>query len=181
MGEKNRAADVATPAGAPAKPTEETRLRKQNYDRIRMVHDELDRLGVDAAERTQSMATKASFLAVSAGVIIAAVTAQVWGHLVWFGIVALSLACLALICAAVALRPGRRAGLPARRIADKYINSTSSVEMIAPALAEEKATILAAREDGLRQQAIWVWIGFICLGAASLSLTVVFTAELLGA
>lgn len=53
--------------------------------RIELLSEELDRLTVDAAERTASIANRASFLAISAGVLIAASTAQLWSGRPIFG------------------------------------------------------------------------------------------------
>ena len=53
-------------------------------------NEELDRLVTDAAERTASVTNKASFLAVSAGVLVAASTVQLWVKAPTFGVVALA-------------------------------------------------------------------------------------------
>lgn len=155
--------------------------KKTNFDRVRLIHDDLDKLTADATERTQSISTKASFLAVSAGVIIAALTAQVWTHFVAVGVVSMGLAVVGLLCAAVALRPGRRQGTTGRSLADRYIDSTHSVQQIEPILVREKSNNLTAREDDLRARSYWVWAGFIALGGAAVLLAIIFSAELLGA
>lgn len=169
MGKRN---DAAVAAAA---------TRKVNFDRVRLIHDDLDRLTTDAAERTASIATKASFLAVSAGVIIAALTAQVWEHFPVVGVVAMGLAVAGLLCAAVALRPGRRQGTTGRSLVDRFVDSTASVQQIEPILVREKAGHLAAREEDLRARSLWVWVGFIALGGSAILLAIIFTAELLGA
>lgn len=155
--------------------------KKTSFDRVRLIHDDLDKLTADATERTQSISTKASFLAVSAGVIIAALTAQVWNHFVVVGVVSMGLAVAGLLCAAVALRPGRRQGTTGRSLADRYIDSTHSVQQIEPILVREKSNHLAAREEDLRARSYWVWAGFIGLGGAAILLAIIFSAELLGA
>lgn len=151
------------------------------FDRVRLIHEDLDRLVTDASERTASISTKASFLAVSAGVIIAALTAQVWEHFPAVGVVAMALAVAGLLCAAIALRPGRRQGTTGRSLADRFIDSTASVQQIEPILVREKASHLTAREEDLRARSVWVWVGFIALGGAAILLAIIFSAELLGA
>lgn len=143
-------------------------------------NEELDKLTVDAAERTASVTNKASFLAVSAGVLVAASTAQLWEALAPFGVAALALSCAALACAAVAVRPGKRIGIQARRLVDRFSDSASSALQIEAQGIEDKASVLSLREDDLRARAVWVWCGFAALALAAASLTVVFAAEVLG-
>jgi hypothetical protein len=151
------------------------------FDRVRLIHEDLDKLAADATDRTQSIATKASFLAVSAGVVIAALTAQVWSELVVVGVISMALATVGLLCAAVALRPARRPGTSGRSLADRFLDSTASVQQIEPVLVREKANHLAGREDDLRARSYWVWAGFVALGGAAILLAIVFSTELLGA
>ncbi|MBD8519181.1 hypothetical protein [Plantibacter sp. CFBP 8804] len=153
--------------------------RRAQHARVRLINEELDRLGTDAAERTASVNGKASFLAVSAGVLVAASTAQIWTVASAFGVAALALACIALTCSAVAVRPGKRLGIEAQRIADLFLDSSQAALQIEGQLARDKATTLKARELDLRSRATWVWVGFGALALATASLTVVFTAETL--
>lgn len=88
--------------------------------RTELLNAEVDKLTTDAAERTASVANKASFLAVSGGVLIAASTAQLWSARSIFGVGALGIACVALFCATAASRPGKRLGLRAQRLVDTY-------------------------------------------------------------
>ncbi|MGZ0069469.1 hypothetical protein [Microbacterium arborescens] len=162
-------------AGAPDESA--TRAR---FARVRLLNEELDKLTTDAAERTASVTNKASFLAVSAGVLVAASTAQVWETLAIFGVAALALACAALACAAVAVRPGKRAGLQARRLVDRFSDSTATALQIEAQIIEDKASVLALREDDLRARAMWVWCGFATLALAAAALTLVFAMEVLG-
>ena len=153
---------------------------RQRFARIRLLNEELDRLTLDTSERAASVSNKASFLAVSAGVLITASTSQLWSELAWFGIVALLLGCAGLVCAAVALRPGRRLGLVAQRLADSYIDTTRSALVIETELVRSKSKAIAHREGDLAARAGWVWAGFALLVLASVSLSAVFTAQLLG-
>ncbi len=154
--------------------------RRSQFARVRLVNEELDRLGTDAAERTASVTGKASFLAVSAGVLVAASTTQVWTVAAMFGVVALALACVALACAAVAVRPGKRCGIEAQRLVDRYVDSTQTAHQVELQLVRDKATVLRAREADLRARATWVWAGFATLAIAGAALTLVFAAETLG-
>lgn len=154
--------------------------RRKRFDRVRLLSEELDKLTSDAAERTASVTNKASFLAVSAGVLVAASTNQLWETLAAFGVAALALSCIALACAAVAVRPGRRAGLQARRLVDRFSDSAVDALQIEAQIIEDKAKVLSLREDDLRARAVWVWGGFAALALAAGALTVVFAAEVLG-
>jgi hypothetical protein len=147
---------------------------------VRLLGDEVDRLTVDVDQRSAGVANKASFLAVSAGVLLAASTSQLWAHLPWVGAIALLLACVGLSCAAVALRPGKRFGLVAQRLTDRYLDTTSSALAIEEAILREKSTIISRREDDLGARANWVLRGFGALILSAVALTVVFTVQLLG-
>lgn len=153
--------------------------RRALFARVRLINDELNHLVADAAERTASVNNKASFLAVSAGVLVAASTSQLWKHVALLGVVALGLACLALACAAVAVRPGLRSGIEARRLVDRYADSGLNALQVEMQLIEDKASTLSRREVDLRGRAAWVWGGFAALAVAAASLTVVFAAQVL--
>lgn len=159
-------------------PAEE--LRRALQARVRLLNEELDRLVTDAADRTASVNSKASFLAVSAGVLVAASTVQLWTKAPVFGVVALGLACLALACAALAVRPGKRMGIQARRLVDRYVDSTMNALQVETQLVEDKANVLTQRETDLRARAVWVWVGFAALPLAAAALTVVFAVEVMG-
>lgn len=164
----------------PDLPSAEDDARRARFARVRLLNEELDKLTTDAAERTASVTNKASFLAVSAGVLVAASTVQLWEKLAVFGVAALALACVALACAAVAVRPGKRMGIQARRLVDRFSDSTMTALQIESLIIEDKANVLALREEDLRARAVWVWCGFAALALAAASLTVVFAAEVLG-
>jgi len=154
--------------------------RRLRFDRIRLLNEELDRLTVDAEQRTSSVSTKASFLAVSAGVLIAAATAQLWRQVPVFGVATLGLACIALAGAAIALRPGKRIGIQARRLVDRHLDCQHSAAQVEEELVRDKATVLADREKDIADRGRWVWVGFSGVAIAALSLSVVFSIEVLG-
>jgi hypothetical protein len=150
------------------------------YARVGVLKDEVNQLVTDADQRLTSVSNKASFLAVAAGVVIAAASSQEWSQLRWFGVIALALGCAGLLCAAVALRPGKRRGLKALRLTDKYLDSTRSAKSIEEEILKDKAKAIDQRESGLVARAIWVQVGFGALVLSTISLTVVFAATTLG-
>ncbi|MFJ2543040.1 hypothetical protein [Microbacterium sp. NPDC087589] len=148
--------------------------------RIELLNDELDKLTVDAAERTASIANRASFLAVSAGVLIAASTAQLWSARAIFGVVALGLGCIALLCATAASRPGKRLGLRAQRLVDTYADADVSGGQLLSAIVRQKADALEFREGDLSNRATWITAGFTVLVVSAAALTAVVSAQLMG-
>ncbi|ROS47939.1 hypothetical protein EDF50_3281 [Frigoribacterium sp. PhB24] len=135
---------------------------------------------VDSGTRAASVLNKASFLAVTAGVIVAASTAQLWTTAGVIGVCALVLASLAIFCAAAALRPGKRLGLQAQRLVDLYVDSTKSAAVVEAEIVRNKAQVVANHENDLRNRATWVWVGFILLGAGTISLSLVYALEVIG-
>jgi hypothetical protein len=154
--------------------------KRQRFDRVRLLNEELDRLGTDAAARTGSVTNKASFLAVSAGVLVTAATAQVWESAPAYGVIALALSIFALASAAVALRPGTRPGIDARRLVDRHLDCDHSAAFIEEQLVRDKADVLTAIESDIANRGRWVWGGFGALALAATSLGVVFGIETLG-
>lgn len=164
-----------------AEPEQEaTAARRLKFDRVRLLNEEMDRLTVDVDQRAASVANKASFLAVAAGVIIAASVAQLWTVLPWIGVIALGFACVGLLCATVALRPGRRIGLVAQRLADAYLDSELSAASVEVQLVRRKADVISARESDLIARAQWVAAGSIALLVSVAALTIVFATQILG-
>lgn len=150
------------------------------FARVRLLNEELDALVVDSGTRAASVLNKASFLAVTAGVIVAASTAQLWTTAGVIGVCALVLASLAIFCAAAALRPGKRLGLQAQRLVDVYMDSTKSVRRIEAEIVRSKAQVIEAHENDLRNRATWVWAGIILLGAGTILLSIVYALEVIG-
>lgn len=142
--------------------------------RMRLIHEELDRLQLDANDRSNSVASKASFLAVASGVIITATTVQIW-HVAWYvGALPLVLAAAALACATIALRPGTRIGLSAQRLSDRFLDSTWSPVKVEWSIVRDKVASMTAREANLRQRARVTTAGFIVLLAAVMALVVTY-------
>lgn len=158
----------------------EIAARRKRFDRVRLLNEELDHLMADATSRTGSVTNKASFLAVSAGVLITAATAQLWKLTPAFGVSSLALACLAMACAAVALRPGRRPGIEARRLVDRHLDCDHSAAFVEVELVRDKEAVLTGIEHDIAARGQWVWAGFGMLAAAAASLAVAFSFELLG-
>jgi hypothetical protein len=153
---------------------------RKRFDRIRLLNEELDRLGTDAAVRMGSVTNKASFLAVSAGVLLTAATAQLWQTVPVWGVITLVLASLALAAAAVALRPGTRPGIDARRLVDRHLDCDHSAARVEAELVRDKADVLTALERDIGRRGRWVWAGFGVLALAAISLGVVFATEIIG-
>lgn len=176
----SHAPDGAAVSPSAAGSDERVRLAKRRHERVRLLNEELDRLTADVTERTVSVTNKASFLAVSAGVLVAATTSQLWSQFLWLGAAALMLACLGLLCAAVSLRPGRRFGIVAQRLTDTYLDSTKLAQDIEVDVVRIKSDAITRREGDLAARASWVWAGFGALVLSTVSLSIVFTAELFG-
>ena len=155
-------------------------VAKESFRRTRLLNEELDKLVTDSSDRTSSVANKASFLAISAGVVVAASTAQQWTEAGIVGVCALALASLSLLCAAVALRPGKRPGLQAQRLVDLHLDTTRSADIVEIDIVRDKARVIAAQDIDLRSRASWVWSGFFSLAASTISLTVVYSIEVIG-
>ena len=154
--------------------------RKRQFGRIRLLNEEMDRLTTDVEQRVASVLNKASFLAIAAGVIIAATVAQVWTKVPWIGVLALSLAGVALLCATVALRPGRRVGIVAQRLADNYLDSSVTAAALEQRLVRQKASAISSRESDLVARARWVQAGAAALVGSVAALLIVFSVQLLG-
>ncbi len=161
-------------------PADDQEERKR-FARIQLLHNELDHLLTDASNRQSGIYTKASFLAVSAGVLIAASTAQLWQFLPGFGVGALAFGCVALVCAAVALRPGKRIGIQGWRIVARHFDSTQTAFTVEREIVQDKGRVLEEWELDLRQRGNAVWLGFGGLSLSAVSLTVVFAAQVLEA
>lgn len=153
---------------------------KEKSRRTRLLNEELDKLVTDATGRSASVANRASFLAVAAGVLVAASTAQVWTTAGAIGICALALASLSLLCAAVAMRPGKRLGIQAQRLVDRYLDSSRTANSIEEDIVRDKANIITAQEIDLRARAHWIIGGFISLTAGTILLTVTYALEVIG-
>lgn len=167
-------------AATPSEVTPQTGTYERRIRRVRLLNEELDRLATDATARAGGVANKASFLAVSAGVLITAATAQTWNTVPVWGVAALVLATVALACAAVALRPGTRPGVEARRLIDRHLHCEHRDSDVEVELVRDKAEVLTAFERDIGGRSVWVWGGFGALALASASLVAVFAFETLG-
>lgn len=158
----------------------ETALYERRIRRVRLLNEELDRLATDATARAGGVANKASFLAVSAGVLITAAAAQTWHTVPVWGVAALVMATVALAAAAIALRPGTRPGVEARRLIDRHLHCDHRDSDVEVELVRDKAEVLTAYERDIAGRSVWVWGGFGALALASASLVAVFAYETLG-
>jgi len=166
--------------GQEATAGDEASQARARFARVRLLSDELDKLMSDASERSESVNSRASFLAVAAGVLVAAATAQLWTQAEFVGIVALALASIGLLCAAVALRPAKRPGLIAQRLVDRYFDSRRSALEMEAEIVQDKASVISARESDMRSRAAWIVAGFFALASGTIALTVVYALEVIG-
>lgn len=170
--EKGNPVTETNPDGTPG--------QRARFARVRLLNEEVDRLTLDLEQHAAGVANKASFLAVSAGVLIAASVGQVWTVFPAGGLLTLALACVGLLSAAVALRPAKRVGLIAQRLADRYLDTSMASMEIEAILVREKADNISTREVELVGRARWVWGGFGALVVSAATLSVAFGMQLFG-
>ena len=155
-------------------------VRRAEFARLRLIHEELDRLDLDAGQRSSSVLSKASFLSVATGVIIAAATARLWDGQPVLGAIALALACFSLVCASIALRPGNRLGILPQRLVDRYLDTTKAAITVEREIVLDKSKVLGFRENDITLRAKWVLVGFVLLIASTAALCITFAIETLG-
>jgi len=156
---------------------EQARRRKQLSLRIQLIHNETDLMRADAADRQRSVDSKASFLAVAAGVVIAASAASDW-HQPWLvAILPMSFSALGLAFAAIALRPGTRDDVTPQILYDRWADSEGSVGKAELDVLKSKIRAFTAREKVIRSRAKATSVGFLFLLAGVISLAVVFALE----
>jgi hypothetical protein len=156
------------------------REQKRTFRRVQLLNSEINLLVADSNVRYESVSSKATFLAVSTGVVIAAVTSQLWTALPILGVIALSCSSFALFCAAFALRPGKRLGIDAKGLSDRYLDSRLTSGQLEIEVVATKARAVAQREANVLNRARWVWCGFSGLFVAVVALTLVFAFETMG-
>jgi hypothetical protein len=140
---------------------------KRASDRLDIVHEQVDLLRADAAERRRSVDGKASFLAITSGVLIAASASKAAEDSSSWQILQVALTVLALVFAALATLPESRRELSAVRLGDKYLDSEKSAALIYREILESKIYAMSAQEAVLRRRGTLVGIGFSCLIASS--------------
>lgn len=145
--------------------------------RISVLRSELVRLESNARERTRNVTTKASFLAVSAGVIISGLlTAELVVEL-WVKVAAFSLAVLALALASLSMAPDSIRLVSAKEIVDDMLE-----DPITGAELERRLTLvylgaIHSRDPVTNRKAQLVSGGYFSLVVASLLLIAAFTAD----
>jgi hypothetical protein len=141
---------------------------KRASDRLDIVHEEVDLLRADVAERRRSVNSKASFLAVTSGVLIAASASREADDSSSWQILQVVLSVLALVFAAIATLPEKRRELSAVRLGDKYLDSEKSAALIFREILDSKIYAMSTQEAALRRQGALVSVGFGCLIASSI-------------
>ena len=162
---------------AEAAEAEKARRQRQLARRIQLIHNEIDLMRADAADRQRSVDSKASFLAVAAGVVIAAAASSDW-HQPWLlAILPMSFSALGLAFAALALRPGTRDDITPEILYDRWVDSEKSVGTVENDVLKSKIRAFAAREKVISSRARATSVGFNFLLAGVISLAVVFALE----
>lgn len=137
---------------------------------MEMLTAEADRIALETSARSAKVDNKASFLAVGAGIVVAAQSAIDW-ELSWLAVVpSMLLALVALGLAAIALRPQRRTDLSTSALVNMWLDSEQSTLAIEQSILREKARIFDAQEDALRARGRLVSNGFwfFLIGMAAL-------------
>jgi hypothetical protein len=143
--------------------------------RIAILGPELDRLALDADERSRSVDSKASFLSIAAGIVVASQFQNSW-NLPWFVVsVPLLFAVMAIAAAAVALLPSRRVDLRPDLIVANWLDTTSASLQIEKTLIEQKSQIAVGRENSLRRRGVIVAVGFLMLFFSVAALLVLYS------
>lgn len=140
--------------------------------RVEMLTAEADRISSETSGRSARVDNKASFLAVGAGIVVAAQSAIDWA-LPWLAVVpSMLLALVALALAAVALRPQRRAGLSTSALVNLWLDSEQATLAIEVSILREKAQIFDRQEEALRARGRLVSNGFwlFLIGMAALGI-----------
>jgi hypothetical protein len=153
------------------RPDQRDRLAK----RVSRLNEEVDLLLADATQREASVNGKASFLAVSAGIIIAASTTNQEQHVKLLALMPLILALLSLVFAALALLPGKRPGTTPEKLVDGWLERDVSPGRLAKKILLKKARDATRREADLHRRALITSVGFGFLLLAGLA-TIIFYA-----
>jgi len=172
---RKRPSQVRRDAQAAAE--EKARRLKQLALRIQLIHDETDLMRADAAERQRSVDSKASFLAIAAGVVIAASASSNWDQPWVLAVLPMLFSALGLASAAIALRPGTREGVTPQILFNRWADSEASVGTVEIDLLKSKIQAFSARENVIRSRARATSVGFIFLIAGVASLAVIFALE----
>ena len=148
--------------------------QKKFRARFNVISQELDRLGLDADERSRSVDAKASFLAVASGVVFGG---QVQTDFVvpWYvSSLPLLLVTVALACAGVAFLPRKRQGNSPQMVWLSYFDSGMSAASVAKQISMERVRTETAREAALAKRAAVITAGFTALFTSMLLFVVLF-------
>lgn len=138
----------------------ESDAQKAFARRLAVLHVEIDELLSDSFRRQESVSNKASFLAVSVGIVLTGLTSQAWKTPTIVLLSALTLAIVSLALAASALVPGNRSVLDGQRLVDIFLDSTASRVSMETEILKSKVQILASRNARVERQALIVIFGF---------------------
>lgn len=157
---------------------QENRDAERTRTRMALIDAEVNAYLVVAEQREQSVSNKASFLAVTAGVVITATIAQTWCEFAAWGIASMVAAFASITLATIALRPGTRPGDTPRTLMKFYLDTDKSERAVRLSILVRKADAARERENALRCRGRIVLAGFIALVFSCLALTVGVIQEL---
>lgn len=147
--------------------------------RLEVLHNEVDVLLAESFNRQESISHKASFLAVSSGIILTGLTAQLWVTPKVFLLISITFTILGLALAATALAPVKRTTLDGQRLVDTFIDSTFSRFNMEQKILISKTNSLTARNIQINRHALLVNLGFWALVFASISFGAGYTLHYL--
>lgn len=141
----------------------------EDLKRMQLLHHEIDLLTAASIQRQESLANKASFLTVAAGVVLTGLTAQFWQTPPEFLILSVALTLVVLGLAAAALVPRRSAVLDGPRAFERFVDSKFNRASIERNILETKVANLRSRNDMTQRQAFFVMSGYWVLVVSALS------------
>lgn len=179
---KKKAARLVTSAAenamAEAATAQKIQSNKQRVLRVELLNEETDRLLAASQSRAESVDSKSSFLAVAAGIIIAAAVAQKWSTPGVLALLPLLFAVIGLALSAIALRPGKRKDLTPRNITQLWLDSEHTVATAQLEILKAKVTAFDIRERDLQGRAQISTLGFVALLLAAVALVTVYAFQI---
>lgn len=138
------------------------------------IMSELNRV---AHDRSKLITTKASFLAVAAGILITAAVTYEWAMGHWTTVIPLITAVAALGCAAFATRPEGALEFDHEELAEKYFGDEANISHLQRHTVDTYRKLIVAREAKSRHNARAVSAGYLFLMISSGSLAVLFIVD----
>ncbi|WP_336658949.1 hypothetical protein [Leucobacter sp. USHLN153] len=130
-----------------------------------------------ARDRARTVTNKASFLAVSAGVLITAALTYAWTLKDWSTALPLIAAVISLGFASYAMRPEPAEETSLEELTDLFFESKAKTVDLQDHLLKSYKAVIRSREDATRKNSKAVRAGYILLLVAGLSLTILFIVD----